>query len=105
MCGRRKRWLSASFFVKKILAKHSLNGTDPILTVSQLKKLVDEGKVKHSLLSGNNSGNTKLVSWRKKNGTKISADQYSTGKTSSARKGMTGGPGGQSQQTLYEMKK
>ncbi|MDJ1630370.1 hypothetical protein QNN00_03960 [Bacillus velezensis] len=60
--------------------------------------------MKHSLLSGNNSGNTKLVSWMKKNGTKISADPYSTGKTSSARQGMTGGPGGQSQQTLYEMK-
>lgn len=93
------------FSRRKILVKHSLNGTDPILTVSQLKKLVDEGKVKYFLLSGNNSGNTKLVSWMKKNGTKISADQYSTGKTSSARQGMTGGPGGQSQQTLYEMKK
>lgn len=49
-------------------------------TVSQLKKLVDEGKVKYFLLSGNNSGNTKLVSWIKKNGTKNSADPYSTEK-------------------------
>lgn len=44
------------------------------------EKLVDEGKVKHFILSGNNSGNTKLVSWMKKNGTKISADPYSTEK-------------------------
>ncbi len=44
MCGRRKRWLSASFFAKKILVKHSLNGTDPILTVSQLKKLLTKEK-------------------------------------------------------------
>ncbi|AHZ18039.1 integral inner membrane protein; glycosyl transferase [Bacillus subtilis] len=95
MCGRRKRWLSASFFRKENFGK----------TVSQLKKLVDEGKVKYFLLSGNSSGNTKLVSWIKKNGTKISADPYSTEKTSSARQGMTGGPGGQSQQTLYQMKK
>ncbi|MBA5711348.1 hypothetical protein DT036_09380 [Bacillus velezensis] len=95
MCGRRKRWPSASFFREENFGK----------TVSQLKKLVDEGKVNYFLLSGNNSGNTKLVSWIKKNGTKISADRYSTGKTSSAQRGMTGGPGGQSQRTLYEMKK
>ncbi len=90
---------------ESVMALGGFNGTDPILTVSQLKKLVDDGKVKYFLLSGNSSGNTKLVSWIKKNGTKISADQYSTGKTTSARQGMTGGPGGQSQQTLYEMKK
>ncbi|EKE49523.1 putative protein yycA [Bacillus velezensis M27] len=39
MCGRRKRWLSASFFHEENFGK----------TVSQLKKLVDEGKVNYFL--------------------------------------------------------
>ncbi|KXZ13228.1 glycosyltransferase family 39 protein [Bacillus nakamurai] len=89
---------------ESVMALGGFNGTDPILTAAQLKKLVDEGKVKYFLLSGNNSGNTKLVSWIKKNGTKISADKYSsTAKTKSSSQ--TGGPGGQSQQTLYEITK
>ncbi|RDY90244.1 hypothetical protein C3733_00310 [Bacillus amyloliquefaciens] len=38
------------------------------------------------LLSGSNSGSTKLVSWIKKNGIKISADKYcSTGKEAGYR--------------------
>ncbi|MBY8912029.1 glycosyltransferase family 39 protein [Bacillus sp. YC2] len=92
---------------ESVMALGGFNGTDPILTPAQLKKLVDEGKVKYFLLSGNSSGNTKLVSWIKKNGTKIAADKYSsTAKTSSSsQQGMMGGPGGQSQQTLYEIKK
>ncbi len=39
MCGRRKRWLSVSFFREENFGK----------TVSQLKQLVDEGKVNYFL--------------------------------------------------------
>ncbi|MDO8227436.1 ArnT family glycosyltransferase [Bacillus cabrialesii] len=87
-----------------VMAMGGFNGTDPILTVSELKKLVKEGKVKYFLLSGNNSGNSELVSWIKKNGKEISSDQYSSpsNSTNSTQQGMMrGGPGGESQQTLY----
>ncbi|MFL6979821.1 glycosyltransferase family 39 protein [Bacillus inaquosorum] len=88
---------------ESVMAMGGFNGTDPILTVSELKKLVKEGKVKYFLLSGNNSGNSELVSWIKKNGKEISSDEYSSSSssTNSSQQGMRGGPGGESQQTLY----
>ncbi|MGK9267759.1 glycosyltransferase family 39 protein [Bacillus inaquosorum] len=88
---------------ESVMAMGGFNGTDPILTVAELKKLVKEGKVKYFLLSGNNSGNSELVSWIKKNGKKISSDEYSSSSssTNSSQQGMRGGPGGESQQTLY----
>ncbi|MCY8695631.1 glycosyltransferase family 39 protein [Bacillus inaquosorum] len=88
---------------ESVMAMGGFNGTDPILTVSKLKKLVKEGKVKYFLLSGNNSGNSELVSWIKKNGKEISSDEYSSSSssTNSSQQGMRGGPGGESQQTLY----
>ncbi|MCY9064825.1 glycosyltransferase family 39 protein [Bacillus inaquosorum] len=88
---------------ESVMAMGGFNGTDPILTVSKLKKLAKEGKVKYFLLSGNNSGNSELVSWIKKNGKEISSDEYSSSSssTNSSQQGMRGGPGGESQQTLY----
>ncbi|WP_368651155.1 glycosyltransferase family 39 protein [Bacillus inaquosorum] len=88
---------------ESVMAMGGFNGTDPILTVSKLKKLVKEGKVKYFLLSGNNSGNSELVSWIKKNGKEISSDEYSSSSssTNNSQQGMRGGPGGESQQTLY----
>lgn len=87
---------------ESVMAMGGFNGTDPILTVSELKKLIKEGKVKYFLLSENNSGNSELVSWIKKNGKEITSDEYS-GSSSSTNsvQGMRGGPGGESQQTLY----
>ncbi|ASB63124.1 mannosyltransferase [Bacillus sp. A053] len=89
---------------ESVMAMGGFNGTDPILTVSELKKLIKEGKVKYFLLSENNSGNSELVSWIKKNGKEISSEEYSSfsNSTNSTQQGMMrGGPGGESQQTLY----
>ncbi|MEC1645920.1 ArnT family glycosyltransferase [Bacillus halotolerans] len=87
---------------ESVMALGGFNGTDPILTVSDLKKLVKEGKVKYFLLPEKNSGNTELVSWTKKNGQEISSDKYSSSSSStSSQQSMKGGPGGESQQTLY----
>ncbi|AFI30722.1 ArnT family glycosyltransferase [Bacillus sp. JS] len=89
---------------ESVMAMGGFNGTDPILTVSELKKLIKEGKVKYFLLSENNSGNSELVSWIKKNGKEISSEEYSSSSnsTNSTQQGMMrGGPGGESQQTLY----
>lgn len=87
---------------ESVMALGGFNGTDPILTVSDLKKLVKEGKVKYFLLLEKNSGNTELVSWIKKNGQEISSDKYSSSSSStSSQQSMKGGPGGESQQTLY----
>lgn len=92
---------------ESVLALGGFNGTDPILTVSELKKFIKEGKVKYFLLSSDNSGNSELGSWIKKNGTVISSDDYSSSSSStssSIQQGMIGGPGGsQNQQTLYEV--
>ncbi|BEV39448.1 glycosyltransferase family 39 protein [Bacillus stercoris] len=89
---------------ESVMAMGGFNGTDPILAVSELKKLIKEGKVKYFLLSENNSGNSELVSWIKKNGKEISSEEYSSSSnsTNSTQQGMMRrGPGGESQQTLY----
>ncbi|WP_387407325.1 ArnT family glycosyltransferase [Priestia aryabhattai] len=91
---------------ESVMALGGFNGTDPILSVIELKKLIKEGKVKYFLLSGDNSGNSELVSWIKENGTKISSDEYSkstSNKNSRIQPGMNGGPGGGQQQTLYKV--
>lgn len=62
--------------------------------------------MKYFLLSGDNSGNSELVSWIKENGTKVSSDEYSssTSNTNSRiQPGVNGGPGGGQQQTLYKV--
>lgn len=91
---------------ESVMALGGFNGTDPILSVTELKKLIKEGKVKYFLLSGDNSGNSELVSWIKENGTKVSSDEYSssTSNTNSRiQPGVNGGPGGGQQQTLYKV--
>ncbi|MEC1505539.1 glycosyltransferase family 39 protein [Bacillus haynesii] len=91
---------------ENVMVLGGFNGTDPILSVSELKNLVKEGKVKYFLISDDNSGNSELVSWIKENGTEISSDQYrsTTNSTdSSAQQGTRGGPGGGQRQTLYKV--
>lgn len=87
---------------ENVMAHGGFNGTDPILTVSKLKKLIKEGKVKYFLIPGNNSGNSELVSWIKKHGAKISSDEYS-GSSSTIQQGPRGGPGGAEQTSLYKV--
>lgn len=91
---------------ESVMALGGFNGTDPILSVTKLKKLIKEGKVKYFLLSGDNSGNSELVSWIKENGTKVSSDEYSSSTSninSRIQSGVNGGPGGGQQQTLYKV--
>jgi hypothetical protein len=73
------------------------------LSISELKALVEEGKVKCFLLSGNNSGNSELVSWIEENGIEISSDEYSDSAADSSRQGMNGSPWGGNGQTLYKV--
>ncbi|MBG9881845.1 mannosyltransferase [Bacillus paralicheniformis] len=90
---------------ENVMALGGFNGTDPILSVSELKNLVKEGKIKYFLIS-DNSGNSELVSWIKENGTEISSDEYNstTNNTDrSAQQGARGGLGGGQQQTLYKV--
>ncbi len=90
---------------ESVMALGGFNGTDPILTVSELKNLVKEGKVKYFLIS-DNSGNSELVSWIKENGTEIASDEYSSPSSntdSTTQQGMRGGPGGRQQETLYKV--
>lgn len=90
---------------ENVMALGGFNGTDPILSVSELKNLVKEGKVKYFLIS-DNSGNSELVSWIKENGTEISSYEYNSttnNSDSSVQQGARGGPGGGQQQTLYKV--
>ncbi|MCA1180554.1 glycosyltransferase family 39 protein [Bacillus licheniformis] len=86
---------------ENVMALGGFNGTDPILSVSELKNLIKKGRVKYFLIS-ENSGNSELVSWIKENGTEISSDQYSS-TDSFAQQCARGGPGGGQRQTLYKV--
>ncbi|WP_046174173.1 ArnT family glycosyltransferase [Domibacillus indicus] len=81
---------------ESVMALGGFNGTDPILSVSGLQALVEEGKVKYFLLSGNNSGNSELVSWIEENGTKIPSDEYSGFEADTALQDLNGMRGGSS---------
>ncbi|GMA68991.1 glycosyl transferase [Leuconostoc litchii] len=86
---------------KSVMAIGGYNGTDPTMTLSEFKALVKSGQLKYFVM-GNNSKTSsgqisKILSWVKKNGTKIS---YSSTTNSTQTQKM----GGQTQaSTLYDL--
>ncbi|WP_376701069.1 glycosyltransferase family 39 protein [Listeria grandensis] len=101
---------------KSVMALGGFNGTDPILTVKELKQMIKDGKIKYFYLPSNNKGSSSdVVKWIEENGTKVDSSEWSdqtTDVTTSAttsqnfpsRGGMQGGPGGgQSGGTLYKL--
>lgn len=96
------------------MALGGFNGTDPILTVKELKQMIKDGKIKYFYLPSNNKGSSSdVVTWIEKNGTKVDSSKWggettSTDATTSASTKqdggrMQGGPGGQSGGTLYKL--
>lgn len=102
---------------KSVMALGGFNGTDPILTVKELKQMIKDGKIKYFYLPSNNKGSSSdVVTWIEENGTKVDSSEWggettSTDATTSASStqdgfgggGMQGGPGGQSGGTLYKL--
>lgn len=89
---------------KAVMAIGGYKGTDPTMTLAQFKKLVKSGQLRYFVI-GNTKASTgdisKILSWVKKNGTKVS---YSSSKSSSQSTGMQmGGMGGSGNSTLYDL--
>lgn len=85
---------------KAVMAMGGFSGSDPILTVEKLEKLVKNGEVKYFMI-GDSRGqdNSEITNWIKENGKEISKNEYSS--SSSDNDSQSGGPGGN--QTLYKV--
>ncbi|AQY50651.1 ArnT family glycosyltransferase [Paenilisteria weihenstephanensis] len=112
---------AAPYIIKtgeSVMALGGFNGTDPILTVKELKQMIKDGKIKYFYLPSNNKGSSSdVVTWIKKNGTEVDSSEWSSETTSTADAttsattsenmqgggGMQGGAGGQSGGTLYKL--
>ncbi|MCM3005104.1 ArnT family glycosyltransferase [Priestia koreensis] len=71
---------------KAVMAMGGFSGSDPIMTVSKLKKMVANGEVKYFLLSSDGrgkAGNSDVLNWITKNGKEISSSKWQSTKTSS----------------------
>ncbi len=89
---------------ESVMALGGFNGTDPILTTSELEGLVKKGKVKYFLLSGDNSGNSELVKWIKIHGVEISQEHYLSEEDQGKNNlGMDRGFGSRNQEALYKI--
>ncbi|WFA05138.1 glycosyltransferase family 39 protein [Bacillus sp. HSf4] len=85
---------------KAVMAMGGFSGSDPILTVEKLEKLVKNGEVKYFMIGdGRGRDHSELTNWIKENGTKVSKSEYSS--SSSDNSSQSGGPGGN--QTLYKV--
>lgn len=79
---------------KAVMAMGGFSGSDPILTVEKLEKLVKEGKVKYFMISddfGGRGGSSEITEWIKKHGKEISSDKWQSNSKSSNGIGFPGG--------------
>ncbi|EWH20773.1 glycosyltransferase family 39 protein [Bacillus haynesii] len=85
---------------KAVMAMGGFSGSDPILTVEKLEKLVKNGEVKYFMIGdGRGQDNSEITNWIKENGTEISKSDYSS--SSSDNDSQSGGPG--RNHTLYKV--
>ncbi len=92
---------------KAVMAIGGYNGTDPTMTLAQFKKLVKSGQLRYFVI-GNTKASTgdisKILTWVKKNGTKVSYSSSSSSSSSQSTGMQMGGMGGQSgNSTLYDL--
>lgn len=94
---------------KAVMAMGGFSGSDPILTVDKLKKMVENGDVKYFLLSGEGGGgrggSSEVTQWIVQNSTAITESEWKG--TASEDDGSAGilGMGGFGGTTLYEINK
>ncbi|PEJ57796.1 4-amino-4-deoxy-L-arabinose transferase [Bacillus sp. AFS002410] len=88
---------AASYIIetgKAVMAMGGFSGSDPILTVDKLEKLVKEGKVKYFMISdgmGGRGGSSEITDWIKKHGKEISSDKWQSNSDNSTGLGFPGG--------------
>lgn len=77
------------------------NGTDPTLTVSELKKMIKNGEIKYFYVPSNSkASDSAVIEWIEENGTAIDSSEYgstvstNTDANSSATQTTNGGGGG-----------
>ncbi|MBC2191292.1 glycosyltransferase family 39 protein [Listeria sp. FSL L7-0229] len=97
-----------------VMALGGFNGTDPTLTVKQLKQMIQSGEIKYFYLPSNSkASDSDVVKWIQENGTEIDQSEWSSSSstdddtTSSASQNTRGGaPGmnGSGEGTLYQLK-
>ncbi|UHP11005.1 glycosyltransferase family 39 protein [Listeria marthii] len=97
-----------------VMALGGFNGTDPTLTVKQLKQMIKSGEIKYFYLPSNSkASDSDVVKWIQENGTEIDQSEWSSSTstdddtTSSASQNANGGaPGmnGSGEGTLYQLK-
>ncbi|MBF2518919.1 ArnT family glycosyltransferase [Listeria marthii] len=97
-----------------VMALGGFNGTDPTLTVKQLKQMIQAGEIKYFYLPSNSkASDSDVVKWIQENGTEIDQSEWSSSTstdddtTSSASPNTRGGaPGmnGSGEGTLYQLK-
>ncbi|WP_088825580.1 glycosyltransferase family 39 protein [Listeria goaensis] len=94
---------------KAVMAMGGFNGTDPTLTVSELKTMVKNGEIKYFYLPSNSkAADSDVINWIQENGTAIDSSEYSseTDANSSATTSAFGAQGmnGTGNGTLYLLK-
>lgn len=99
---------------KAVMALGGFNGTDPTLTVKQLKQMIQAGEIKYFYLPSNSkASDSDVVKWIQENGTEIDSSKWSSSvstdddTTSSASFNMQGGAQGMNGTgtgTLYQLK-
>ena len=87
---------------KAVMAMGGFQGSDPAITLKQFKQLVKSGQLKYfyggGMMGGQGSSsseNSKIISWVKKNGKKVSSSEYqdkTTNKSDSGKEQPTSAP-------------
>ncbi|WP_249705598.1 ArnT family glycosyltransferase [Bacillus zhangzhouensis] len=102
---------------KAVMALGGFSGSDNILTLSEFKQLVKDGKIKYFYLSGMRGGSSDILNWIQKNGKEVAASKWQNTSTSKTKQqtGSTdskqseqpdqsnGRMGGMESGTLYEL--
>ncbi|MBD3859290.1 glycosyltransferase family 39 protein [Bacillus sp. 28A-2] len=99
-----------------VMALGGFSGSDDILTLSEFKQLVKDGKIKYFYLSGMRGGSSDILTWIQKNGKEVAASKWqntsstetktteSSNSQSSKQSNSTNGQrGGMESGTLYEL--
>ncbi|BBH20746.1 hypothetical protein Back11_20910 [Paenibacillus baekrokdamisoli] len=85
---------------ENVIIMGGFSGSDPVLTLDQLKKLVADGKLKYFMVSsggGGRGGSSELLQWIQENGKEIPSSEWKQSTDHSSRNGRDGN------ETLYEV--
>lgn len=67
---------------KAVMALGGFSGSDNILTLSEFKQFVKDGKIKYFYLSGMRGGSSDILTWIQKNGKEVATSNWQNSSTS-----------------------